>query len=453
MPAMPDRAPPPTRAEKALDPELVARFLSAIRQSDFEAVQALVDREDALVNAKDPKTARPAVQVAADLVMWRRQDATRIAHFLIESGARTDIFTSARAGHADHVAYTLLRAPKLLDATDAQGFTPLQRAALVPGASPECEEVADMLMQAGARIDLWTACTFARLEDVQAALAENPKLINEPRLGATPLNWAVRPRRYPEDPIAIPKLLLDKGADIRSRDTANDGMTPLHHAAAWGGQAAVAQLLLDRGVDVNAPDDYGWTPLDYAIDRGKKEMVDFLQSKGGRRTTTDFPDQPSKTARFFAAVQFGDADLVKRLLDDTPELAKTRGPTGETPLHHAAATGSIPIIDLLLADRADVNAQETNKYGGPPLHWAAQHDQPAAVKHLLAKGADPKTLNPRNAQSALHVAAQHTDDAALIDLLLNAGTDPTLKDRFNKTPLDYAQQTNHTKAAAKLQSP
>ena len=61
-------------------------------------------------------------------------------------------------------------------------------------------------------------------------------------------------------------------------------MTPLHHAAAWGGQVPVAQLLLGRGVDVNIPDDYNWTPLDYAIDRGKKEMVDFLQSKGGRRT-------------------------------------------------------------------------------------------------------------------------------------------------------------------------
>jgi ankyrin repeat protein len=393
------------------------------------------------------------VAIAADLVMWRDQDATRIAHFLIEHGAATTIFTSARAGHRDHVAYALNLAPDLLDARDAQGLTPLQRAALVPGASPECEEVVDMLIHAGAKIDLWTACTFARADDVQQALADNPRQINEPRLGATPLNWAVRPRRYPDDPLAIPKLLLHKGADVATRDTANDGMTPLHHAAAWGGQAAVAQLLIDRGLDVNVADDYGWTPLDYAIDRGRKEMVDFLQSKGGRRTTTDYPEQPSKTARFFAAVQFGDADLVKRLLDDTPELARTRGPTGETPLHHAAATGSIPIIDLLLADHADINAQETNKYGGPPLHWAARHDHPDAVQHLLAKGADPKIINPRNTQSALHVAAQHTDDLALIDLLLKAGCDPILKDRFGKTALDYAQQGGHTQVAAKLKAP
>jgi ankyrin repeat protein len=449
---MPEKAPPPTRPERPLDPQLVAQFLRAIRQSDFDTVQAMADQEPDLVNAKDPKTGRTAVMIAADLVMWRHQDATRIAHYLIENGAATTIFTSARAGHRDHVAYSLNFAPQLLDARDKHGLTPLQRAALVPGASPECEEVVDLLIQAGATIDIWTACTFARTGDVEQALAENPKLVNQPCLGATPLNWATRPRRYADDPLAIPRLLLDKGADPRSRDTANDGMTPLHHAAAWGGQVPVAQLLLDRGVDVNLPDDYGWTPLDYALDRGRKEMVDFLQSKGGRRTTTDYPNQPSKTARFFAAVQFGDADLVKRLLDDTPELAKTRGPTGETPLHWAAATGSIPIVDLILADRGDVNAQETNKYGGTPLHWAAQHDQPDTVRHLLAKGADPRAINPRNGQSALHVAAQHTDDAALVDLLLKAGTDRAIKDRFGKTALDYARQGGHTAAAAQLQA-
>jgi ankyrin repeat protein/DNA-directed RNA polymerase specialized sigma24 family protein len=453
MPSMPEKAPPPARPEKPLDPDLVARFVRAIRQSDFDAVEALASQEEALVNARDPKTGRSVVTIAADGVMWRRQDATRIAHYLIENGAAANIFTSARAGHRDHVAYMLNLAPGLLDSTDKEGLTPLQRAALVPGASPECEEVADLLIRAGATIDVWTACTLARVGDVEHALAKDPQLVNRPCLGATPLNWATRPRRYPEDPIAIPKLLLDKGADPRGRDTANDGMTPLHHAAAWGGQAAVAQLLLDRGVDVNLPDDYGWTPLDYAIDRGRPEMATFLQSKGGRRTTVDYPNQPSKTARFFAAVQFGDADLVKRLLDDTPELAKARGPTGETPLHHAAAIGSIPIIDLLLADRADVNAQETNKYGGAPLHWAARHAQPDALKHLLAKGADAQSINPRNGQTALHVAAQHTGDATAIDLLLNAGSDPVVKDRFGRTALDYAQQGGHTAAASRLRSP
>jgi RNA polymerase sigma factor (sigma-70 family) len=451
FPPVPDKALPVARPVKPLDPALTARFIQAIRQSEFEAVEAMLFDQPDLVNATDARSGRDAVQVAADLVMWRRQDATKIAHLLIDSGALTDVHTAARAGHRDHVVGMILRDRRRLDLKDAAGLTPLQRAALVPGASPECEEVAELLMQVGAKIDVWTASTFGRPDDVKAALDADPSLVNQPLLGATPLNWAARPRRYSNDPLAVPRLLIDRGADVRSRDTATDGMTPLHHAAAWGGQEAVAAFLLEKGADLNLADDFGWTPLDYAVDRGKKEMVAFLEGRGAKRTTLDLPpNQPLKTPRFFAAVQFNDPDLAKRLLDDNPELATTRGPTGETPMHWAAANGSIPIIDYLLTDRGDVNAQETNKYGGTPLHWAVRHGHLDAAKHLLAKKADPKLPNLRTGQTLLHVAARHTDDQALIDLLLGLGIDPTVKDRFDKTALDYAIGANHTKIANRL---
>jgi ankyrin repeat protein len=442
---------PAVKPVKPIDPAIAARFIQAIRQSDFDTVQLMVLNDEDLVNAKDPKTGRPAVEIAADLVLWRRQDATRIAHFLIDNGAAAAIHTSARAGHTRHVALVLTRHAGQLNIKDDDGLTALQRAALVPGSSPEAEEVAELLMQVGATVDIWTACTFGRIDDVKAALEKDPSLVNKPCLGGTPLNWAARPRKYSDDPLALPRLLIDKGADVRSRDTAQDGMTPLHHAAAWGAGEAVAGLLLEKGVDVNLPDDYAWTPLDYATDKGRTEMIEFLKGKGGRRTTVDPPpNQPLKTPRFFAAVEYNDPELTKKLLDDTPELAKARGPTGETPMHWAAANGATKIIDDLLVDRADVNAQETNKYGGTPLHWAVKNDRLEAVKHLLSKGADPKLNNLRSGQTLLHVAAQHTDDAALVDLLLSLGIDPAVKDRFGKTPADYATAAGHAAVAKRL---
>ncbi|MDB5322925.1 MAG: hypothetical protein JWN40_4556 [Phycisphaerales bacterium] len=449
---VPEKPLPVAKPIKPVDPALAARTIAAIRDSDTAMLQQLVDQDENVINARDPKTGRSTVEVAAELVAWNRPDATRIAHFLIEAGAVTDIHTGARAGHANYVALRLLQDRNLIESKDAQGLTPLQRAALLSGASPDCEEVVDMLIRVGANMDLWTACTFGRLADVQQALADHPEQVNEPRLGATPLNWATRPRRYADDPLAIPRLLLERGADPRSCDTANDGMTPLHHAAAWGAQAAVAGLLIEKGIDANILDDYGWTPLDYAIDRSRKEMVEFFNSKGGRRTTLEYPDRPAKTARFFAAVQTGDVDLTHRLLDDTPELAKARGPTGETPLHWAAANGSIPIIDLLLADKADINAPETNKFGGTPLHWAVRHDRLDAIKHLLEKSADPKAINQRSGQTLLHVVAQHTDAAALTDLLLSKGIDPTAKDRFGKIANDYAAGTGHAHVVERLRA-
>ena len=451
LPPKPDDPLPTPKPIKPVDPDLARRFIAAVRRSDTQAIQHLVDLDENVINAKDVATGRSAVEIAADLVFWNKRDATSVARFLIRSGAVTTIHTAARAGDKDYVALQILADPKLIESKDAQRLTPLQRAALLPGASPECEEVVDMLIQAGAKVDLWSACTLGRLGDVQQEVADHPEQVNQLCLGASPLNWAVRPRQYASDPLAIPKLLLEKGADPRSRDLANDGMTPLHHAAAWGGQATVADLLLAAGVDVNIPDDFAWTPLDYAVDRGRKEMVEFFKSKGGHRTTLDYPARPAKTARFYAAVEAGDVDLTNRLLDDTPELALSRGPTGETPLHWAAALGSIPMIDRLLSEKADIDAQETNKFGGTPLQWAVRHDRPDAVKHLLAKGADPKALNQRSGQSALHVAAQHTDDDALLTLLLQAGLNPTQKDRFGKSSLDYATQAGHAKIAAALQ--
>jgi ankyrin repeat protein/DNA-directed RNA polymerase specialized sigma24 family protein len=429
---------PPHKPVKPVDPALAARTIEAIRNSDTAALQSLLDEDENVVNARDAATGRSAVQIAADLVSWDRPDATRIAHFLIKAGAVTDIHTAARAGDAEYVGQLLRTNPALRDSKDAQSLTPLQRAALIQGSSPDCEQVVELLIRAGAKVDLWSACTFGRLGDVMAALDQHPEQVNQPCLGATPLNWAVRPRRYPEHPLAIPRLLLERGADPRSRDTANDGMSPLHHAGAWGSQSAVAGLLVERGVDVNVLDDFGRTPLDFAVDRRRKEMVAFFTSKGGRRTTVDYPRQPFKTPRFFTAVRAGDADLTHRLIDDTPELAKSRGPTGETPLHWAAANGSVAIIDLLLAEHVDVNAQETNKFGGTPLHWAVEQDRVEAVRRLLEKGADAKAVNARNGQTLLHVVAQHTDDAALAKLLLEKGIDPSARDRFGKTAYEYA---------------
>lgn len=450
IPPLPDKQTAATKPTKPLDPVLSAKLIAAIQQSSFNAVEQLIDRDENLVNARDPKTGKSAIEIAADLVLWSRQDATKIAHYLIENGADASAHTLARAGSRDYLLFKLHFHPELLDAKDASGLTLLQRAALVPGSSPECEEVVDMLIQFGAKVDIWSACTFGRDGDVEQALADDSKLVNQPCLGATPLNWATRPRRYAADPLAIPRLLAAKGADLQSRDIANDGMTPLHHAAAWGGQVAVAEFLLQKGVDVNALDDFGWTPLDYAIDRGRKEMIEFLQSKGGHRTTKDFPDQPFKTARFYAAVQANDVDLTHRLLDDTPELAKSRGVTGETPMHWAAANGSNEIIDLLLADKADINAQEANKFGGTPLHWAVKHHHFATVKHLIEKGGDPKIINLRSNQTLLHVAAENSDDVQLIEFLLSKGIDPKAKDRLGKTALDYATQHGHLTVASKL---
>ena len=133
----------------------------------------------------------------------------------------------------------------------------------------------------------------------------------------------------------------------------------------------------------------------------------------------------------------GDEQQVKILLDDTPELARARGATGETPLHHAAALGGAALIDLLLADKADIDAQETNRFGGTPLHWAVRSGRIDAARHLVGRGADPKSVNARTGQTLLHVAARQKAAEPMRAWLATLGIDAAIKDRFGKTAGDY----------------
>ena len=57
-----------------------------------------------------------------------------------------------------------------------------------------------------------------------------------------------------------------------------------------------------------------------------------------------------------------------------------------TPLHYAAGWGHKEIVELLIAEGADVNAM--NGAGQTPLHFAAQEGQKEIVELLIAKGAD-----------------------------------------------------------------
>ena len=73
------------------------------------------------------------------------------------------------------------------------------------------------------------------------------------------------------------KLLLERGADIHARSAPNkwgEGhrWTPLHVAASVGAIDSM-RLLLEAGADTEALDQFGKTPLDYAIEMSKESFV------------------------------------------------------------------------------------------------------------------------------------------------------------------------------------
>jgi len=102
--------------------------------------------------------------------------------------------------------------------------------------------------------------------------------------------------------------------------------------------------------------------------------------------------------------------LVKSLIDKDAEVNKK----GWTPLHYAATSGDVEIINVLLEESAYVDAESPN--GTTPLMMAARGGSVDAVNALLTGGADP-TLKNQLGLSAADFARQNnnTDLAAALD--------------------------------------
>jgi ankyrin repeat protein len=101
------------------------------------------------------------------------------------------------------------------------------------------------------------------------------------------------------------------------------------------------------------------------------------------------------------AVRTGDLDTLTRLLDENPGLARARitesregcGPGGRSLLHVVADwPGHVPggprTVAVLVAAGADPDARFSGVHAETPLHWAASSNDVALVDALVRAGAD-----------------------------------------------------------------
>jgi ankyrin repeat protein len=77
-------------------------------------------------------------------------------------------------------------------------------------------------------------------------------------------------------------------------------------------------------------------------------------------------------ARFFQAVEVGDLEAVRAMVAEHPALVHARDPDGATALHHAVFNANRPLVELLLATGAELNARD-HTYGATPTGWAIHY--------------------------------------------------------------------------------
>ena len=141
------------------------------------------------------------------------------------------------------------------------------------------------------------------------------------------------------------------------------------------------------------------------------------------------------------AVSERDEERVRRLLSEGAVAVDCVDAAGMQPVHHAALTGSVALLDLLLS--AGASAEAVNPYSGErPLHCAARGGRPSTVARLLEKEVSVDTA-ARDGSTALMVAVCSGSFLAT-KALVEAGADPILCNRHDMSALGYARQLSCT---------
>ncbi|SVA88841.1 uncharacterized protein METZ01_LOCUS141695, partial [marine metagenome] len=236
---------------------------------------------------------------------------------------------------------------------------------------------------------------------------------------------------------------LDKGVDVNEVDRSFYNLTPLH----WTISKGVAELLISEGADVNAITLEGSTPLHFAAWNGYKEVAEILIDNGADLNVinNELAGTPFITALDWA-IQQGNtetADLLRKHGGMTVEELKA----GMTPLHAAAGKGLKEIVELLIAEGADVNAKDDK--GRTPLDlatrltsWSHVRRKRTETAALLRKHGG-KTTRPN---ISIHQAAGAQGRKGNIEAVkwhLAAGMDVDARDRQDKTPLQHAAYWGH----------
>ncbi|MEM6553005.1 MAG: ankyrin repeat domain-containing protein [Planctomycetota bacterium] len=281
------------RPAVAVSDELRERWRQALSKDTTVArVVSLIEEHPELMEVHPwPGSEMTALEAMAYRCVWHRPAAHEIVKYLIAHGARHRFQTAARAGVLERVEAMLADDPSLLNQRDDKGRTALYRASCVYGDFPMGTRVATLLLDEGAEVDLYSACALGMVDRVEALIRADASVVKrvDPD-GCTALHWSVRPRErwmesrgLPRDAyLRISRLLLEAGAAVDTPNRQEDGMQALHHVGEWAGDERQARLLIEHGADINAAaEQNGWTPLDYAEDRGRDGIAAVLRSLGG----------------------------------------------------------------------------------------------------------------------------------------------------------------------------
>ncbi len=158
--------------------------------------------------------------------------------------------------------------------------------------------------------------------------------------------------------------------------------------AARADDTTVLRQMSEMGFDLRVKDDLGNTLLMIAIREGGERLaLGMLQQPAWQ--TKELLEQENRlgeNALMLAAIKG-----VRSVAEELIRLGVEVNRQGWTPLHYAATSGHVPLIQLLVDNAAYVDATSPN--GTTPIMMAVRFNHRPAAAALIEAGADPTQSN------------------------------------------------------------
>jgi uncharacterized protein len=169
----------------------------------------------------------------------------------------------------------------------------------------------------------------------------------------------------------------------------------------------------------------------------------------GRRDLAELIAGKKKALDIFEATALGRINRLKQCLRDEPSAVNSRSKDGFTALHFACFFGQPDAVGPLIESGAAVDAVAANPMQVMPLHSAASARNLEAARLLLEHGA-PVNARQQGGWVPLHAAAQN-GDRPMVELLLKYRADPKLANDDGKTSAMLARAKGHAEIATLLE--
>lgn len=358
-----------------------------------------------------------------------------------DNNGRTPLIDAARQGNPECVRL-LVDAGANVDAEDNDGYT-----SLFYSASGNHQECVRILLEANAELKIKAGMSDIYSQPLDLALHEfNPEvfeiILDHGALPPSP--DALRRYLDTEDfDIRNIQILLKPSHDWDPNQEIGSYGTMLHYAALWG-KLDLAELLVksDR-VNVNACNKMYGTPLEIAAMRKFTDIVTLLLQKNANVTIGSARYGTPLHVAAYMHTPYEEEDeekylaIVREILVHDPSAINVKAGYYMTPLHAAAAHGTVKMLETLLSYHLDLDKQAG--CSTTPLHYAAIRGTTKIVELVLAQtsfGLTPETVDA-GGRLPVHMAASTNRDH-LIEMLTTPSISLLTRDLEGRNSLHFA---------------